>query len=249
MLCADGPVRSLVELSLVGEHRRSHGGLCAALARGRVDADAVRRALAAVPLPRAADGRLVLAVDVTCWLRPDAHTSPQRIMCHTHGRGKDQHIPVPGWPYSVICALEPGRGSWTVPLDARRLEPGDDGAAVTAMRLRELLQRLIAAGQWRAGDPDVLVVTDAGYDIPRLAYLLSDLPVATVLIGRVREFPEGLSFRVTFPAARSAAHRCTAEAQRAPQSKVRSYTCRRTATMSISTSLRSNVDPTVVRTG
>jgi hypothetical protein len=27
VLCADGPVRSLVELSLVGEHRRGHGGL------------------------------------------------------------------------------------------------------------------------------------------------------------------------------------------------------------------------------
>ncbi|WSC49653.1 transposase [Streptomyces sp. NBC_01744] len=46
---------------------------------------------AEVPLPRAADGRLVLAIDVTCWLRPHAHTSPQRILCHTYGRGKGQH--------------------------------------------------------------------------------------------------------------------------------------------------------------
>ena len=41
------------------------------------------------------DGRLVLAVDLTCWLRPDAHTSPERILCHTYGRGKDQHIMIP----------------------------------------------------------------------------------------------------------------------------------------------------------
>jgi hypothetical protein len=68
VLCGDGPVRSLAELSLVGEHRRGHGGLYAAVARGRVDADRLRRALVAVPLPRTADGRLVLAVDVTCWL-------------------------------------------------------------------------------------------------------------------------------------------------------------------------------------
>ncbi|WP_145987716.1 transposase, partial [Streptomyces hygroscopicus] len=100
VLCGDGPVRSLAELSLVGEHRRGHGGLYAALARGEIDTDRLRRALAAVPLPRAADGRLVLAIDITCWLRPAAHTSPQRILCHTYGRGKDQHIPVPGWPYS-----------------------------------------------------------------------------------------------------------------------------------------------------
>ena len=177
VLCADGPVRSLVELSLVGEHRRGHGGLYDALSQGRIDADGLRRALAAVPLPRAADGRIVLAVDITCWLRPDAHTSPERILCHTYGRGKDQHIPVPGWPYSVITALESGRSSWTAPLDALRLAPGDDAATVTARQLRDLVQRLIEAGHWQTGDPDLLVVADAGYDAPRLAFLLKDLPV------------------------------------------------------------------------
>ncbi|MFJ9517594.1 transposase [Kitasatospora sp. NPDC101801] len=177
VLCADGPVRSLVELSLVGEHRRGHGGLYDALSQGRIDADGLRRALAAVPLPRAADGRIVLAVDITCWLRPDAHTSPERILCHTYGRGKDQHIPVPGWPYSVITALESGRSSWTAPLDALRLAPGDDAATITARQLRDLVQRLIEAGQWQTGDPDLLVVADAGYDAPRLAFLLKDLPV------------------------------------------------------------------------
>lgn len=34
---ADGPVRSLVELSLVGKHRRGLGGLYDALSAGRVD--------------------------------------------------------------------------------------------------------------------------------------------------------------------------------------------------------------------
>ncbi|MEU9993633.1 transposase [Streptomyces sp. NPDC048045] len=170
VLCGDGPVRSLAELSLIGEHRRGHGGLYAAVARGRVDTGRLRRALAAVPLPRAADGRLVLAIDITCWLRPDAHTSPLRILCHTYGQGKDQHIPVPGWPYSIICALEPGRSSWTAPLDALRLAPGDDTATSTTRQLRDLLHRLITAGQWQKGDPDVLVIADAGYDAPRLAF-------------------------------------------------------------------------------
>ncbi len=169
VLCADGPVRSLVELSLVGEHRRGHGGLYDALVAGRMDISRLRRAVAAVPLPRAADGRLVLAADITCWLRPDAHTSPQRILCHTYGRGKDQHIPVPGWPYSVICALETGRSSWTAPLDGLRLAPGD--AAATARQMRELVGRLVEAGQWKDGDPEILIVVDAGYDVPRLAFL------------------------------------------------------------------------------
>nr|WP_167459006.1 transposase [Streptomyces dengpaensis] len=45
--CGDGPVRSLAELSLVGEHRRGYGGLYAAVARGRVDMSRLRQALAA----------------------------------------------------------------------------------------------------------------------------------------------------------------------------------------------------------
>lgn len=39
-------------------------------------------------------------------------------------------------------------------------------------------------GQWRIGDPPVLVVVDAGYDVTRLAFLLADLPVE--LLGRMR---------------------------------------------------------------
>lgn len=177
VLCADGPVRSLVELSLVGEHRRGHGSLYAALARGRLDVARLRTAVTGVSLPRAADGRLILAVDITCWLRPDAHTSPERILCHTYGRGKDSHDMVPGWPYSFVVALETGRSSWTAPLDAVRLAPGEDGATVTAKQLREVVARLIDAGHWKSGDPDVWVVADAGYDAPRLAWLLRDLPV------------------------------------------------------------------------
>src|SRR4051794_7969654 len=63
VLCADGPVRTLVELSLEAEHQRGHGALYAALDRGWIESARVRRALAALPLPRAADGRIVLAVD------------------------------------------------------------------------------------------------------------------------------------------------------------------------------------------
>jgi hypothetical protein len=83
VLCADGPVRSVAELSLVAEHRRGHGSGYAAPARGRIDIQRLRTALSGVPVPRAGDGRLVLAVDITSWLRPEAHTSPQRILCHT----------------------------------------------------------------------------------------------------------------------------------------------------------------------
>ena len=151
---------------------------------GRISIGRLRRALAGLPLPRAADGRLVLAADVSSWLRPGAATSPGRLFCHVYGRGKGQAQMIPGWPYSVIAALEPGRTSWTAVLDAVRLGPDDDETAVTAAQVRDVVTRLIEAGHWREGNPVILVVFDVGYDVTRLSWLLADLPVE--LLGRLR---------------------------------------------------------------
>ena len=184
VLCAHGPVRSLAGLSLAPEHRRGHGALYDAVNSGRIEIARLRRALAGLPLPRAADGRLMLAVDVSNWLRPGAATSPDRLFCHVYGRGKGQAQMIPGWPYSVVAALEPGRTSWTAVLDAIRLGPDDDEAEVTAAQVREVITRLIAAGHWRDGDLPILVIFDAGYDPMRLAHQLADLPVE--ILGRLR---------------------------------------------------------------
>jgi len=184
VLCTDGPVRTLVDLSLAPEMRRGHGALYDALACGRLDYARLRRSLATLPLPRAADGRVVLAVDVSSWLRPDAATSPDRLFCHVYGRAKNNAQLIPGWPYSVVAALETGRTSWTAILDAIRLGPADDATAVTATQLREVVTRLQAAGHWRQGDADILIVMDSGYDVTRLAFALADLPVE--ITGRLR---------------------------------------------------------------
>jgi DDE superfamily endonuclease len=184
VLCADGPVTSLVELSLAAEHRRGHGAMYDGLNSGRVDLARLRTTLSRLSLPRTVDGRIVLAVDVSNWLRPDASTSPDRLFCHVYGRAKGQAQMIPGWPYSFVAALESGRTSWTAILDAVRLGPADDATAVTAAQLRDVVNRLIQAGHWRPGDPDILIVADTGYDITRLAFVLADLPVQ--LLGRIR---------------------------------------------------------------
>nr|WP_307867400.1 transposase [Saccharothrix coeruleofusca] len=75
-LCADGPVTSLVELSLTPEHRRGHGTLYQALNQGRIDTDRFRGIVARQPIPRDNDGRIMPAIDISHWLRPDADTSP-----------------------------------------------------------------------------------------------------------------------------------------------------------------------------
>jgi DDE superfamily endonuclease len=90
VLCADGTVRTLAGLSLGAEHRRGHGALYDAVNCGEIAVGRLRRSLAGLPLPRAADGWLVLAADVSNWLRPGAATSPGRLFCHVYGRGKRQ---------------------------------------------------------------------------------------------------------------------------------------------------------------
>lgn len=91
---------------------------------------------------------------------------------------------MPGWPYSVAAALETGRTSWTAVPDAVRLEPGTDVAAVTTVQIREVVERLVAVGQWKPGAPEVRGVLDAGYDAPRITHLPNGLPVE--ILGRLR---------------------------------------------------------------
>src|SRR3954447_4705868 len=100
------------------------------------------------------------------------------------------------WPHPEVrpvpagLALSAGGGagkrptSWTALLDVVRLGPAEDATAVTADQLRAVIGRLRAAGHWSPGDPPMLVVLDAGYDVCRLAFLLADLPIQ--LIGRIR---------------------------------------------------------------
>ncbi|MGX8904377.1 transposase [Streptomyces netropsis] len=112
-----GRCGTLVDLALAPEHRRGHGALYDALNQGRIDVARLRHALAGMPLPRAADGRLVLAVDVSPWLRPDANTCPDRAFCHTFGRARASTRWCPAgrtrsWP-RWRAAARPGRQCWT----------------------------------------------------------------------------------------------------------------------------------------
>ncbi|MFW5416593.1 transposase [Nocardiopsis sp. CNT-189] len=107
LLCSPHPVTSPAELSLEAEHRRGHGAMYDALANGRLETGRLRRVPAALPLPRTAGGRIVLAADISPWLRSDAPTSPDRLFCHVYGRSESASQFIPGWPYSVVAALPP----------------------------------------------------------------------------------------------------------------------------------------------
>jgi hypothetical protein len=184
VLCAEGPVVSLPELSLSSVYRRGHGALYDALAHGKLDIARFELVLAGLQLPRWLCRQLVLGADITAWPRPDADCSPDRVHCHQPCRCDGDRQTVPGWPYSLIAALGPGRSSWTAPLDIARIGPADDVTQLTATQIRQVIDRLRTAGQWRTGDPPILIVLDAGYDVVRLSHVLADLPVT--LLGRIR---------------------------------------------------------------
>ncbi|CUU60366.1 hypothetical protein Ga0074812_13881 [Parafrankia irregularis] len=65
VLCTDGPVRSLIDLTLAPEHRRGHAALYDGLTSGRLDVARFRRTLAGLALLSAANGRLMLGADVS----------------------------------------------------------------------------------------------------------------------------------------------------------------------------------------
>jgi DDE superfamily endonuclease len=150
VVCAQGQVTSLAELSLTAENRRGHGALYDSVNCGRIDITRFGRVVAGRGLPRCADGRTVLAIDVSNWLRQDANASPDRLFCHTYGRGRGQAQMIPGWPYSFVAALEPGSTS------------------VAARQLREVVERLITAGHCgtatrRSGSSAIPAMTDPAW--------------------------------------------------------------------------------------
>src|SRR2546423_3976593 len=201
MLCVDGPVVSLPELSLASVHRRGHGSLYDALSSGRLNVAGFTAVLAGLELPRFG-GRITLAVDVSPWLRPDAGCCDGRLFCHVHGRGRGNAQMIPGWPYSFVVALEPGASSFTALLDAVRIGPDDDGTEVTARQIRDVVGRLRGAGPHTRADRANPVGLESGYDGTRLAFLLADLPVQ--LLVRVRSSSSWPSHTPTrFPPSRT----------------------------------------------
>jgi len=88
------------------------------------------RTLAGLPLPRTADGWIVLAADISNWLRPDAATSAERLFCHTYGRGRGSAqmiLPQPsagGTPrLAVLDRRRPGVGPHVLDRPAGRGPP------------------------------------------------------------------------------------------------------------------------------
>ena len=162
-------VPSPAHLSLQPSHRRGWGSLYAALDRGRIDAEALRRLLARHPLPTGSETP-VFAVDMSVWPRCDAESSPERGFYYHPSRHSAGQPIVAGWAYQFIAKLNFVRESWTAPVDALRVHPAEDANVVATEQVKALLSRL------GRGEADPLFVFDAGYDLLKVQQGLEGWP-------------------------------------------------------------------------
>jgi hypothetical protein len=137
-LLIGGPCPALGHLRLAAPPRRGWGSLYAALADGRLDADTVRDLLARRSL---SDGPPIYAVDGSPWPRCDAETSPERGYYYHPSRHSAGKPILAGWAYPWLAQLSFAHDSWTAPLDARRLCPGEHPTRVAVAQIRALLAR------------------------------------------------------------------------------------------------------------
>jgi hypothetical protein len=156
-----GIVPSPVHLSLEPSHRRGWGSLYAALDRGRIDAETLRKLLARHPLLAGGEPP-VYAVDVSVWPRCDAESSPQRGYYYHPSRHSAGQPIVAGWAYQWLAQLGLVRDSWTAPMDVMRVHPTENTNVVAAEQVKALLDRLPRE------EAIPLFVFDAGYDPVRL---------------------------------------------------------------------------------
>jgi len=162
ILAADGAAPSPAHLSLQASHRRGWGSLYAALWRGRIDDEALRKLLARHPLAGTEGETPVYAVDTSVWARCDAECSPQRGYYYHPSRHSAGQPIVAGWAYQFVARLNLARESWTAPVDVERVRPTQDANMVAAGQVKVLLGRL------EEGEAVPLFVFDAGYDPVKL---------------------------------------------------------------------------------
>src|SRR5919107_64924 len=173
ILTADGTVPSPAHLSLQVPHRRGWGSLYAALWRGRIDEEALRKLLACYPLASGHGEPSVYAVDTSVWPRCDAESSPERGYYYHPSRHSAGQPIVAGWSYQFVAQLNFVRESWTAPVDVERVRPAQDANVVAASQVRSfLLRRSYEGGS--AASP--LFVFDAGYDPVKLQQGLERCP-------------------------------------------------------------------------
>lgn len=171
-LLTQSQAKSFAELSLAACFRRQWPSLYEALEDGRIDRAALQQ-LFVDHLPASLySSRLILGLDASSILRPDARTSPERTLVHRSNLPQDATPVGPGWQFSCLVALSSPVSAATYILSTCRIPSSQTASATGAAQLRDLLTLLAPRGL------RPLLLLDRGYScVPWLLatqYLDSD---------------------------------------------------------------------------
>jgi hypothetical protein len=113
-------IRSFPELSLSPFFRRKWPSAYAAMERGEQDREWLTRYLSTQIKPNR-DGVVLMTLDMSAWLRPDAATLPDRQLVHSSTADVTGADIVVGQPYSLLGWVAQPGASWTLPVREMRI--------------------------------------------------------------------------------------------------------------------------------
>jgi len=177
-LLTDPSARTFVELSQAACFQRAWPSLCEALEDGQIDRAALLRLFVAA-LPQHLIGtRLLLGLDTSSILRPEAQTSQDRTLVYRPNLPKDATPVGPGWCFSTLVVLPDPVSSWTYVLDNRRVPSSETADTIGVEQLRDSLPLLAA----RCSRP--IVVLDRHYSSATWVLASADLPCDQLIRAR-----------------------------------------------------------------
>ena len=177
-LLTDVTARSLIELSQAGCFRRSWPSLYQALQDGQIDRSALIRLFVELLPSRMVGTRLVLGLDTSSILRPEAETAKDRTLVYRPNLPATATPVGPGWSFSALVVLPDPVSSWTYILDHRRVPSSETATTIGVAQLQAVLPKLCPG--W--GRPVVLL--DRRYSNAPWLAASADLPTDQLIRAR-----------------------------------------------------------------
>lgn len=183
---------SVAELSLQPVVRRGWGSLYQGLEHGRMDQAGLRAVVAAQVVSGRVDGLVLFAVDGSKFPRPCTRVVPDVGLQYAKD-ARARTVAVPGWMLQWVSQVglpAPGAdlavgplpapvGSWTLPVDVRRVATTGSANETAADQIRDVVAALVSSD--RGLRP--LFLLDGGY-CP--IYLTQQRPAAAQILVRLR---------------------------------------------------------------
>ena len=141
-LLTDVGARSFVELSQAASFQRAWPSVYEALEDGQIDRTAMIRLFIDMLPGRLVGTRLVLGLNTSSILRPDAHTSRDRTLVYRSNLPADATPVGPGWSFSTLVVLPDPVSSWVYILDNRRVPSTETASTIGVQQLQAIVPRL-----------------------------------------------------------------------------------------------------------